>query len=324
MKKILLLFFCGVQLSLPAQISDSSTTYIHAVAPSSNAKAVQGIFAFLGIKHRLLNYMTGKRHIPQRAATLPLSLRSKFHITTAQIAGHRVWTITPKSKISETTILYLHGGAYILNISSFHWKFIEKLLSQTQATIVIPDYPLAPAAHAENVYACILAVYREIFSRKPRKLVVMGDSAGGGLALGFSEYLQTLQMKQPDEVVLLSPWLDVTMSNADATAVNHTDKMLNIRGLQLAGKAYAGAWNETDYRISPLFGQLSGLPPISIFTGTHDVLMPDSRKLKALLQQQHSVCHYYEYPQMFHGWMVVTGLRESKTVMKQLATIVNH
>ena len=100
------------------------------------------------------------------------------------------------------------------NISKEHWSLIEKLISKTNATIVVPDYPLAPEASCKETYDFIEDLYTRLITDYPAKRIVfMGDSAGGGLAFGFTQQLRDENKKQPDQIIIFSPWLDVTMSN---------------------------------------------------------------------------------------------------------------
>jgi acetyl esterase/lipase len=94
--------------------------------------------------------------------------------------------------------------------------------------------------------------------------------------------------------------------------------MLGINGLQLAGASYAGELDVQDYRVSPLFGEMIGLPEISIFTGTHDLLHVDARELRTKLESEGISYKYYEYPGMVHDWFIFPPLRESGYSIRQL------
>jgi acetyl esterase/lipase len=321
-------FFIVFTLSLNAYGQtnmDTSTTYIHNKPISCKAKTIKSLFVIAGLKKRLEKNMTGRSY-SQLPAALPKSLENKFDVTIIEKNGRKVWTFAPKQKTSDKTILYIHGGAYILNISRFHWKFIEELMIKTNSTIIVPDYPLAPQATCVETFAFIGSIYQELLQTKisPQNISIMGDSAGGGATLGFAQYLKTENIPQPKQLVLLSPWLDITMSNPNLKEVDPKDKMLGIKGLQLAGKAYAGTLDEKDFRVSPLYGDFQGIAKISVFIGTHDLFIADCRKLRDKLNSINAPFNYFEYPKMFHGWMVVTGLKESKKAMKQIAAIINN
>lgn len=150
----------------------------------------------------------------------------------------------------------------------------------------------------------------------------MGESAGGGLALGYAMSLRDEKKLQPNQLILLAPWLDVTMSNPDILEIDKNDKILGIKGLQMAGKSYAGQLETDNYKVSPIYGELSDLPKISIFVGTHDLFVADSRKLKNKAISLDIPMNFFEYPKMFHVWILANKLKEAKFAMDQIKSLV--
>ncbi|MDZ7633552.1 MAG: alpha/beta hydrolase [Bacteroidales bacterium] len=139
-------------------------------------------------------------------AELPKSLWRNFDIRETEQSGRKVWTLSPKDCKSEIVILYLHGGAYMGNILSLHWDLIKELVKKTGAEIVVPDYPLAPDATYREAYSFVGDLYARLTTDYPTKRIVfMGDSAGGGLAFGFAQQLRNEKKKQPDQLILSSP-----------------------------------------------------------------------------------------------------------------------
>ncbi len=255
---------------------------------------------------------------------LPPKWFNKNHIVLKiNIKNRPVWQITPKNNHSKHVILFLHGGAYMANISKQHWFFIKQLLIKTKATMIVPDYPLAPQSNCEEVYHFMDILYTEIQNKYTNQpIYFMGDSAGGGLALGFAQKLRNNQLKLPDQLILFSPWLDVTMSNPLLKKLDNKDRILSIKSLKIAGELYADEMEQTDYRISPLYGDFSTLCPISIFTGTYDILYADAQKLKEIVHPQNTELNYYEYPKMFHDWIVIPSLKETKDVIKHVVKLL--
>ena len=123
----------------------------------------------------------------------------------------------------------------------------------------------------------MVPLYKEIVDRmNPEDLIVMGDSAGGGLSLALLEEVSKDNEKMPGKTVLISPWLDVRLNNPKIDEVQKRDKELNKETLKIAGIAYAGGEQETsNYLVSPIEGDLSKLKNVTIFTGTNDILNPD-------------------------------------------------
>ncbi|PKM88439.1 MAG: alpha/beta hydrolase [Firmicutes bacterium HGW-Firmicutes-10] len=236
---------------------------------------------------------------------------------------HRtVYTMHPKSAKSSVCVLYLHGGAYIYGIESFHYDFIDRLIKTTGCSVILPDYPLAPYYTFKDVYDMIESLYKEIFLQEDvEHIILMGDSAGGGIALGLAQSLKNKKIKQPDKIILLSPWLDVTMENPEIESVDKKDPILGISGLKLAAKAYAGDVDQKDPLISPIYGNMEGLADICLFTSTNDLLNPDARKFKQIMDEKNIDLRYEEYAGLFHDWMLFE-LKESKDVIFKLAEIL--
>ncbi|MCP4442961.1 MAG: alpha/beta hydrolase [Aureispira sp.] len=303
---------------------NKSINYIHNEPVSFESKVIQFFMGFLGLKNRTVrNLQKGK--FLQKAAMPSKSIQKNLEVDTRKENGRCIWTIRPKQNVSEKVILYMHGGAYIYNILKFHWDLLEELVHKTNATIVVPDYPLAPSASCLDVFNYVGKIYTDLLKKvSPQNIILMGDSAGGGIALGFAQELSLQHKPQPSQIILLAPWLDVTMSNPEIVEVNKKDKMLGIKGLQMAGQAYAKELALTDFRVSPIYGNFEGLGQISIFIGTHDSLIGDARKLKGVLDKQDIPMNYFEYPKMFHVWMVVTRMKEARHVIDQIALLVKN
>jgi epsilon-lactone hydrolase len=100
------------------------------------------------------------------------------------------------------------------------------------------------------------------------------------------------------------------------------DKILSAEGLRNAGRKYAGALHLRDYRVSPLYGDLTGLCTISVFTGTNDILHADARKLKEMMERQNLPFNYFEYPGMFHDWVIIPQLKESQHAIRKVSEMI--
>ncbi len=297
--------------------------YRHAITPSFASKLIQSVMGLLGVKKRIEKKQIANQ-LGKNPVNPPGTFRKDFTIQEIVQNGRKVWTVAPKANKNDVVILYLHGGAYTANISRLHWDLIGQLVRTTNATIVVPDYPLAPECTCEETYDFMDKLYTGLRETYPtQRIVFMGDSAGGGLALGFAQQLRNEHKKQPEQLILFSPWLDVSMRNPGLSLIENKDKILSINGLRYAGQQYAGALDLKDYRVSPLYGTLSGLCKISIFIGTNDLLYVDAQECKLRMKNLSSPFHYFEYPQMFHVWMIVSALKESKDVLDKVHNLIN-
>lgn len=211
------------------------------------------------------------------------------------------------------------------NLTKYDWTLVEQLLIKTRCTIVVPDYPLIPHSDYTNVYSFFDRLYSNLLAHTPHgNIIFMGNSAGGGIALGFAQKVRNEGKPQPAQIILNSPWLDITMSNPEIAEIDKRDKLLGINGLKMAGQAYAAGLEPTDFKVSPIYGDFSGLGQISLFIGTHDLFLADARKLKEKMGKQNIAMNYFEYPKMFHVWIALTSLKESQHAINELAKLVSH
>ncbi|HVE59098.1 MAG TPA: alpha/beta hydrolase [Pyrinomonadaceae bacterium] len=242
----------------------------------------------------------------------------KHLVSTREYRGRTVWTVAPREKRSEKHILYLHGGGYVNGFAWLHWSFISNLVSRLGCTVIAPDYPLTPENQVHNVFDMVFPIYQELLTKVgAENLIVMGDSAGGGIGLALAMRARDEKIEQPSEIVLLSPWLDVTMTNTDAEKIDRFDPFLDIRGLKYLGKIYAGETDPTDYLVSPIYGSLKNLAPITLFIGTHDLFVADCRKFKNKAEAEGIKIDYHEYERMVHVWMLMS-LPEGKKAAKAI------
>lgn len=192
------------------------------------------------------------------------------------------------------TIIYIHGGAYWSQPSPYHFAFLRKVLDKCGGQAVIPVYPKAPKATAEDVYAFMTPVYEEAVRKYGEEnLVIMGDSAGGGFSLAFAMEMAKQDRRMPP-LILISPWMDITCKNCDNRKVK--DPWLKAAVLRRQGEIYAGNLKPTDARVSPSYGDPSRLSHITIITGTNDILSADA----AAFARKYPSADIWIYPKRLH------------------------
>jgi acetyl esterase/lipase len=306
----------------PVNTNMNNIDYQHNISISFQAKSIQMAMGWFGMEKTMEKKMINNG-FAIGPAKIPNSLLRKFNVQEIDQNGRKVWTISPKKSKSDVVILFLHGGAYMGNISKPHWALVTQILSKTNATIVIPDYPLAPESTCKETYDFIEILYARLTTDYPTKhIVIMGDSAGGGLSVGFVQQLRNQNKKQPEQIIVFSPWLDIAMNNPDIKNIDQDDKLLSIEGLKNAGKKYAGDLDLKDFRVSPIYGDFTGMCRISVFTGTKDILNADAQKFKQLMNDQRISFNYFEYPGMFHDWVIITSLKESSDVIDKVSKLL--
>ena len=150
----------------------------------------------------------------------------------------------------------------------------------------------------------------------------MGDSSGGGLALSFAEHLNALGLPQPAQIIVLSPWLDISMDEPFPEELDKLDPSLQREYLTQAGQNWAGGADVHDYRLSPIYGDVSNLAPITLYIGTHEAILPEARKFKTLCEQKGAALDYREWEEMNHVF-VLYPIPEAKRAQDEIIDILN-
>ncbi len=249
------------------------------------------------------------------------SMRRKFTVGTQLTGDHQIVRITPK-RAHRGTVLFVHGGAYVVGPLGIHWSFIERMVGSLQCQFVVPRYPLAPAHTVEVTMPFMLRIYRELVG-SDAPLIVMGDSAGGGLSLALIQAARRLNLPMPAGLVLLSPWLDVTMTTPEQAQLEAVDPVLRRAGLRAAAKWYAGSMPLEHPWLSPINGLFDGLPPILVFGGDHDILVTDGQRLVDQAEKHKVWIEYFEGYKLFHCW-VLLPLPESSRARLRIENFVDE
>ncbi len=244
------------------------------------------------------------------------------NIETFSTQDHNVYLMTPKTDQTNKWILYLHGGAYVHGFQSFHWRFLRKVMKETGWNIVAPDYPLLPLSTSKDMYTMIIETYQWLLEhKKPQEIIFMGDSAGGGLALGLSLVLKKEKRTMPDEIILMSPWLDVTMTDPKVKEIEPFDPILNVDALKIVSGMLVKNEDPMNHLFSPLYGDLKDMPHITIITGTYDLLYADATRIEEQLTHLDVPYQMIAYDQMIHTFMFF-GLPESSEAIKKVVQTV--
>lgn len=221
-----------------------------------------------------------------------------------EINSKKVYIIENKNETNpKATIIYLHGGAYVGGITNRHWNFINKLVSDTKLKIIFPDYPLAPKHTYQEVFNMLEEVYDKY--KNEDNLIFMGDSAGGALSLALAQKLALENKKQPAKLILISPWLDISLKNEKIAEKEKEDKVLKRSVLKLAAEMYSNKTDYENYLLSPINGEIDKIKNVTIFTGTSDMLNPDVHILKEKFdKQKNNQLKVIEKEKATHNWII--------------------
>jgi triacylglycerol lipase len=219
--------------------------------------------------------------------------------------GMNVVQITPAHPDGKYVVA-IHGGAFIFPPSIFHWIDYTVMAYQTGATIEVPIYPLLQQGGTAGTVVPKMAdfINMEVTQHGSSNVSVIGDSAGGNLALAAVELMVANHETVPSSMVLLSPWLDVSLTNPNIALVH--DPLLPVPPGQVIGKEWAGNLPENNFMVSPLFGSLNGLPPTYVYEGSMDSLAPDVLVLQHNAALTGAPISFTLAKGEIHDWIILT------------------
>ena len=246
---------------------------------------------------------------------VPEEVEKNYTVQTKEFIGRNVFIIKPNEERKiNLKILYFHGGAYVAEMSKEHWDFIGKIAEETGATIILPDYPLTPKYNYKDVFRMAIPLYKEIIEKvDTRNLILMGDSAGGGISLALLEKISEEGINQPKKTILISPWLDVTLTNEKIEEIQKFDTDLNKETLKIAGISYAGEDGMDKYYVNPIKGPLEKIKNVIVYTGTYDILNPDTHILQEKARSVGNDIILKEYEEAKHIWIIKHNSDEELT-----------
>lgn len=267
-------------------------------------------------------FLDSRSLVNEQPYVMPPPLKFLGIIERKRIADMDCILLSERSGTTRLRILYLHGGAYVEQPILPHWLFLDRINNQSNAVITVPLYPKAPVHTVGETFPKITELYASMVARtRGEDVVIMGDSAGGGLALALAQQIALLGLPRPKAVIMISPWLDLSLRNASIDRLESKDPMLSRRFLQLMGKAWAGSTDLSDWRVSPINGPFENLPPLTLFVGTHEIFLADARKLVMLCTRKGVRINYHEYPKMNHDFPLFP-IKEAREAQREIVRVI--
>lgn len=205
----------------------------------------------------------------------PPRLRPGIRVDVEHVHGWPVYTIRPREV--RGAVVYVHGGGWVNEIARQHWHLAARIAAETSTAVVVPIYPLVPFGTARETRDTLAKLVRRSIDAYGTTCLA-GDSAGGQIALSTALALRDGGVVLP-RTVLIAPALDLSWSNPRIPLVQPSDPWLATPGGRVLAERWRGDLDLLDPAVSPLFGDLAGLGPLTVFTGTRDVLNPDAHVL---------------------------------------------
>ncbi len=249
------------------------------------------------------------------------------------VGGIPAVRVTPRTEPSGLHVLYLHGGAYNMGSPMSHLGLVSQIVMRLGATATVVDYRLAPEHPYPAAIDDCTAAYRALLEEVPAgSLVVAGDSAGGGATLATMVAARDAGDRLPACLYLLSPWTDLTLSGETHQTKRSVDPLIprgGIEGhLQLMDDmidGYRGGADAGHPGISPLFADLTGLPPILVQVGADETLLSDSTMLADRAEAVGVEVDLDVVDGMWHVWQILAPmLPESRTALDRASTFIQN
>ena len=260
-------------------------------------------FEKIKMKQAVLAMLADSRRSPSGTPYPPEKMK-KYCRVSHRIYNHRpVFVLSPENPTAR--MIYLHGGAYYNEFDPAHWALMGRFVRELNVEVVAPDYPLTPVFGHKDVFDMVTRVYRDCLVDLPEGgLLMAGDSAGGGIALALTQWALQEGVPLPRRLALLSPWLDVTMSDPEIKELDKVDPFLEPGSVGQIAEWYCQGEDPRFYQISPLFGPVKGLPPTLVMSGTRDILYSDAKRFVKRLEEEQVPHKFHRGEGMIHTWML--------------------
>jgi len=244
-----------------------------------------------------------------------------------ELGGVPVVTVEIPELDPSVVVLYFHGGAYALGSAPDSVGLAADVVRRVGARAISVDYRLAPEHPFPAAIDDAVAAYRALLQEgvPSERIAFVGESAGGGLVAATLVALKDTDLPQPAAAAIFSPWVDLTLSGASATGKADLDPALTPKALRTRARDYLGDHDAAAPLASPIFGDLTGLPPLLIQVGSHEILLDDAVRLAARAGEHDVAVElqvWPEVPHVFQGFAAV--LDEADRALNSAAEFIKR
>jgi acetyl esterase/lipase len=220
--------------------------------------------------------------------------------------GVKAEWIVPPNAAQDRVILYLHGGGYVMGSINTHRAMVARIARASEARALALDYRLAPEHPFPAAVDDVVAAYKWLLAQgyKPNKIVISGDSAGGGLTLAGLLAIRDAGLPMVAAAAPISPWNDIEGTGASMKTLADKDPMVDFAGLTRMGKWYQGSADPKNPLLSPIHADAKGLPPLLIQVGGAEVLLDDSTRFAEVAKKAGVPVELEVWEDMVHVWHV--------------------
>ncbi|WP_180073356.1 MULTISPECIES: alpha/beta hydrolase [unclassified Acinetobacter] len=244
-----------------------------------------------------------------------------------RLAGLKAEEIKPQ-QASTQLIFHIHGGAFFLGSMNTHRAFLTQVAARTQMQVLHLDYPLSPEAQFPEALDALFDVYAVLLDQgvQAKDIILSGDSCGANLALALALKIQQDQLPQVSGLVLMSPFLDLTLSSESLRYNRKHDALLSIEALETGINYYVPrSVDRADPLVSPFFAELKGLPPIHIQVGSKEILLDDAQRFKVKAEEAGLDVEFKLYTGMWHNFQMFSPwFEEGQRALSDLADFAHR
>lgn len=284
------------------------------------------------VTRQLFRNIDGNADIPSlRVRWEKLAARSRtasgIRVKYVDIAGVECEWLVPTDCRDAPVLLYLHGGAYVSGSAKTHRAMVSYLAKKAGMRALLPNYRLAPEHPFPAGLEDCVAVYRALVDDgvDPADIAIAGDSAGGGMTMATLLMLRDAGETLPTAGVLLSPWLDLTGTGESTKSRARHDPLFRVQDMPNAAAHYASPEQQRHPLVSPVFGDVHGLPPMLIQVGDHEILLSDSTRIADKISAAGGQVTLQVWPDMWHVFQYFVGrMPEAQRGLDDIASFLGR
>jgi acetyl esterase/lipase len=287
---------------------------------SKEAKNIEYVLRKLKLRDRISKMILAPKR-NTRYKLPPKRMMKRYDVEHITIDGWDCFSLQSGPNPTKN-IIYFHGGAYAMEAQKVQWDIVNNILSEADCMVTFVDYPLAPEYTCVDTINMVKNTYRHFCKETKQEIILMGDSAGGGLALALAQIIKMESgIMNPSKIILLSPWLDISMTDNISVDQENNDVMMDRQTLRVAGEKYIGELSPKNPLCSPIYGNVLDMGSIVIFTGTSEILNPQAKILKEKIENSNGKIVYHEYKGMQHMWLAYP-IPEARDAMKKVCRLI--
>jgi epsilon-lactone hydrolase len=234
--------------------------------------------------------------------------------------------IAHKNADDEKVILYLHGGGYVSGNLAMYRLLCGTISEKSGARVLMPEYRLAPDNPFPAALQDTLSIYAWLLEKgfSAKNIIIVGDSAGGGLSLAATLALRDEGRPLPAGIICLSPWTDLTFSGESHETNAKKSVILHPKNIRLWAESYIAHADPRTPHISPAFADMRNFPPMLIQVGSEEVLLDDARMVAERAKSADVNVTLSVYEKMWHVWQTIGFLPESVKAFEEMGNFVKR